>query len=255
MKFYIQTGGGAGDMIKHYFWGHLGWQYIYSVKEKYPNSTIKLFTTSCNMSAQHLFDNIPQIDEFQHLPWRDPNKPWPDKDRLAKNYTVLSKAPEILNINLENRKPKNIPLIKQEEDFIQKQNFGNKYIVMHPFAGDGIRRHLSLEQYFMLAKKLINEIGCNIVVLGGSSTRSIGKITRDIKEEFPFEHKKIINLVNKTNLRTSVEITRRASHFVGNNSCLYCVRLAQKTQAIVFQTKKSTQNFMQIKLEIKENRK
>lgn len=254
MKFFIQTGGGAGDMIKHYFWGHLGWQYLDGIKKKYPNSTVKLFTTCCNMSTQELFDEIPEVDEYQHMPWRDPNKPWPDKDRCTKGYIQLSKAPEILNISMEPTKPKSLPLTKEEEDFIASQNFGEQYIVMHPFAGDSIRRHLSLEQYFMLAKRAINQTGCNIVVLGGSSTRSIGKITRTINEEFPFEHKKIINLVNQTNMRTSVEITRRAALFIGNNSCLYCVRLAQRTQAICFNTKKSTQNFMKVKLEIREQK-
>jgi len=250
MKFYIQTGGGAGDMIKHYFWGHLGWQYLSAVKKKYPGTIIKLFTTCCNLSSQGLFNEIPQIDEYQHMPWRDPNKPWPDRDRCTTGYHPLSKAPEILGETIEPGKPKSLPITKEEEEFIRKQNFGAKYIVMHPFAGDSIRQHLSLEQYFMLAKKFIKETKCNVVILGGSSTREIGKISRDIKEEFPFKHDKIIDLVNKTNLRTSVEITRRAAQFVGNNSCMFCVRLAQKTPARAFNTKKSTQNFMKIDLKI-----
>lgn len=254
MKFYIQTGGGAGDIIKHYFWGHLGWQYLEQIKERYPNSTVKLFTTCCNMSAQNLFDEVPQINEYQHLSWRDPNKPWPEKDKYTQGYIPLSKAPEILNLSIKPIQPTRLPITKEEEEFIRKQNFGDKYIVMHPFAGDRIRCHLSLEEYFMLAKKVIKETGCNIVVLGGSSTRSIGKIVRDIEDDFPFKHQKIINLVNKVNLRTSVEITRRAAYFIGNNSCLYCVRLAQKTQARCFNTKKSTQNFMQTKIEIRERK-
>ena len=251
MKFYIQTGGGAGDMIKHYFWGHLGWQYIETIKEKYPEAKIKLFTMCCNMSSQNLFDNIKEIDEFQHLPWMGPSDPWKEKDKYTKGYKPLNKVQKLLNITLKSRKPKNIPLTQEEENFIISKNLGNEYIAMHPFAGDGIRRHLTLEQYFRLAKKLINETGHNIVILGGSSKRIIGKTSRNIKEEFPFKHEKIINLVNKTNLRTSIEITRRAKYFVGNNSCFFCVRLAQGTKFKVFSTKQSANNFMNIKLENK----
>lgn len=250
IKFYIHTGGGAGDMVKHYFWGNFGWKYLEAAKEKYPDSTVKLFTTCCNLSAKGLFDKIPQIDEYQELPWRDPNKPWPEKDKYIDGYIPLSKAPEILKDTIESNIPSRLPLAKEEEEFISQQNFGEKYIAMHPFAGDAIRQHISVKQYFLLAKKITEQTNCNIVVLGGSSTREIGKISREIKEEFPFEHKKIINLVNKVNLRTSLEITRRAAHFVGNNSCLYCVRLAQRKPCCVFNTKKSTMNFMDINLKL-----
>ena len=247
MKFFIQTGGGAGDMIKHYFWGHFGWQYLNEIKKKYPNSIIKLFTTCCNLSAQDLFDEIPNINEYEHLPWINPNLPWEHKEKYIKGYIPLSHAPQKLNIKLTPNIPKRLPITKEEEDFILQQNFGNKYIVMHPFAGDRIRQYLSLEQYFTIAKKAIKDTGCNIVVLGGSSSRVIGKTSREIKEEFPFKHNNIINLVNKTNLRTSIEITRRASLMIGNNSCLFCVRLAQKTPAQVFDTKQRAKNFMNIK--------
>ena len=235
MKFYIHTGGGLGDMVKHYFWGHLGWKYIESIKDKYPNSKIKLTTTCSNPIGSDIFKFNPYIDEKETYPWHSPNVVWSGLKNKTIGYSNLAEINKTLeNKNLIARSPKVIYLGDTDKKDLVKFQPKEKYIVMHPFAGDTIRMSLPIKEYFALAQQYINKLNCKVLIVGGNSQRVIGKTDRIIKEIFPFEDKGIINLVNKISIRTALRLTQEASCFLGTNSSFFCVRLSLNKPAIVF---------------------
>ena len=229
-NFYIHTGGGLGDMIKHYFWGNHGWRYLKPIKEKYPNTKIKLITTCCNPIGHSLFENIPYLDEIEPHPWVDPNRPWEQLNKYIKDYNNLAKTKDL---EITESIPTEVYLNQKDKETLAEYTPDNKYIIMHPFAGDSIRMNLPVQEYFPLAKLLINEFGYTVIVIGGQSQRVIGKISRTINEQFPYESDGLINLINKVNLRVACALTLSASHFIGTNSAFYCVRLATKKPASI----------------------
>ena len=232
-KFYIHVGGGVGDMIKNYFWGHHGWQYLDYIKNKYPDAIVKLVVTCCNPAGAQLFESHPLIDKTLILPWQDPNKLWKDIGTHTQNYSNLSDTPKTIGNKIKQTRPKRIPLSEEDEREIAKYKPKEKYIVIHPFAGQNPRMHLSVEKNFLLAKIAAKEFNCKIIIVGGTSQRTIGPVGT-IEEDFPYSHPDIINLVNKTNLKVAVELTREATYFVGTNSCFFCVRLSTETPSTVY---------------------
>lgn len=227
-KFYIHTGGGLGDMLKHYFWGNHGWKYAKSLKNKHPDIKIKLITTCCNPIGHELFRFCPYIDEVEPHPWVDPNRPWKQLASYVKGYKHLAKVEYITP-----SAPTKIYLSQEDQNTFKEYLPEKDYIVMHPFAGDAIRINLPIEEYFPLAKLLIEKFDYKVVVLGGKSQRVIGKISRTINEEFPYKANGIINLIDKVNLRVASALTLSASHFIGSNSAFYCIRLATKKSASI----------------------
>lgn len=233
MNFYIHAGGGVGDMIKHYFWGHHGWQYIESLKKKLPESKIKLFITCCNPAGTEIFKYHPLISEQKVLPWVNPNLPWKDKDKETKGYTNLNQVPDYIK-DIEVKKPGIMYLSEEDKIQIDKYKPKGNYVVIHPFSGEKNRMVMSTESYVNVAKKIVKEFNCKVVILGGTSTRTIGTRCLTLNEDFPYEDKNIINLVNKTTIRTGVRITAGARYFLGTNSCFYCVRLGMGTPAVAY---------------------
>jgi ADP-heptose:LPS heptosyltransferase len=232
MNFYIHTGGGIGDMIKHYFWGHYGWKYLKSIKVKYPESKIKLITTCSNPIGSNIFKFNPYIDEREIYPWQDPNHIWPDLKNKTKDYSNLAKANGILDLTAQS--PGVVHLGDADKKDLIKFQPKKNYIVIHPFAGDNTRMPMPLKEYFALAKQYVNKLGCKVVIIGGNSQRVIGKTDRILKEAFPFNGEGIVNLVNKISIRTAIRLTQESSCFLGTNSALFCVRLSLNKPAIIF---------------------
>jgi ADP-heptose:LPS heptosyltransferase len=227
MKFYIHTGGGLGDMIKHYFWGHHGWQYAKSVKEKYPEAEIKLLTTCCNPVGHNLFKYFPYIDKIESHPWVDPNRPWKGLDKHIQGYKDLARAPELLkDPDIVSSPPSKIYLSKEDRKELSLCTPEKDLLVVHPFAGDAIRMKFPVKEFFLVAELLARELGYNVLVIGGNSQRVIGAISRTINEQFPYKAAGVTNLLDKISIRSAVALTLLADHFIGTNSCFYCARLA-----------------------------
>jgi ADP-heptose:LPS heptosyltransferase len=220
-------------MIKHYFWGHYGWQYIKSVKDQYPETKIKLLTTCCNPIGNELFKFHPCIDEIEAHPWQDPNREWKNIGEYTKGYKDLDRAPDYLS-NITLLKPDTIHLGGNDKQEVAKYKPSKEYIIMHPFAGDAIRAHMSLKDYFVLARQLINTLHCEIIIVGGTSQRVIGKTSRRIEESFPHKQAGIVNLVDKISIRSAIRLTQSASFFIGTNSCFFCVRFALGQPRIIY---------------------
>jgi ADP-heptose:LPS heptosyltransferase len=232
MKFYIHTGGGLGDMLKHYFWGRYGWRYAKSVKEKYPQAEIKLITTCCNPTGHDVFKYFPHIDVIEPHTWVDPNRAWKGLDKHIRGYQNLALAPKILKQqNLASAPPPKVYLGDEDDKELLAYKPKEDFIVMHPFAGDKIRMDWPVEDFASIAKLIAKELGYEVLVLGGRSDRVIGAASRTINEKFPYKAPGVMNLVDKISIRTACALAQDAYHFIGANSCFYCIRLATKSTA------------------------
>ncbi|GAF82089.1 unnamed protein product, partial [marine sediment metagenome] len=159
-----------------------------------------------------------------------PNRPWGQLSNHIKGYQPLSK---IEDKTIVPSIPTKIYLNEEDENSLVAHIPTKGYVIMHPFAGDAIRINLPIEEYFSIAKLLIKEFDYRVIIIGGTSQRVIGKISRTINEEFPYEADGIVNLINKVNLRVACSLTLSASHFIGSNSAFYCVRLGTKKSASI----------------------
>jgi len=238
-KYALHVGGGLGDIILTYLHGYQGWGYYRSLKTKDPTCKIKLIITSKNPLAHTLFEHDPHINQIRSYPWENPmyytpkeiwkyfpkyrHILWKDPNNRAKEHILLDRNRKLFN-SLKKETPNSLFLSqndKKQVDTIKQKS----YVVLHPFAAGKERIVPDIEDYYKIAKEIISRFGYSIVVLGNNNKpqKPQGEY---FEEDFPYTDKKIINLVNKTNLRVNFKLVQRAIAFIGTASCYFCIGVA-----------------------------
>jgi ADP-heptose:LPS heptosyltransferase len=212
-----------GDFYKRYFC-HPTWQCIKDLKEKNPQVDISALLVSQTIPALDFVDHHPCINKV--IKPRIHLKDFRNKDikqyvgdhvflspGLAKNFKL-----EIPSVYLSNT----------DMDFVDKiTSKYNKYICLHPFAGDvyglDTRTPLKVEEYIPIIKALTKK-GYAVLMFGKSWARIKhgSKSTRLVKEIFKWSHEGFVNLIDQTNARTAAELVKRSNGFVGTASSLMC---------------------------------
>jgi ADP-heptose:LPS heptosyltransferase len=231
-KLYIHDGGGVGDIIKHYVQGTRGWGLLKPLKEKYPDVEIKAMLTCINPQAQELIKYHPSISLIEPYLWSHPARS-PLRRLIEEkkgDYVSLLEATKMLE-GLEPTKPE-VYLNAEDQEVVSSIISQGKYIFIHPFSGEPWRAAFSMEQYPALIDRLIDDAGYNVVIVGGSYKKNWVK-SAFMKEEFSYERPGLFNLVNKTNVRQCVTLSRSSAGFVGTWSCHLCAILDTSIRTIV----------------------
>lgn len=236
-RIFFPINGGLGDVYKGY-WSYLPYGKLGAFKKKYPDSIIKFIVCSHNPQSSKFYRYHPYIDEIEVYPAirRDPGDKSPGEliaDKYGEDYTwARSLHREFKAL------PYKEPLVylkdQKEKRFVKNITSAGKYISLHPFAGGTVRNVPSLETYYKIACRLNKELGYNIVILGGSYTRTTERDTRETQEEFSYSGKGIIDLVGKTNSRTAAQIVRNGAGFIGTWSCFLCAILETDIRGITY---------------------
>lgn len=219
-KVYIHDGGGGGDIPANQFKCHRGWGYLEEFKKKFPDSKILVVVTSCSAEGVRYIKYNPYIDEVKELPWVNPNLPWKGLAPHVEGYEHLNQAAKRL---MPEAKPKVPPVYLSDEDKVAVDEIvkQGKFCFVHPFAGTPERMAYPLEHYPKLIDRIIDELGHNVVVIGGSYKQLANQGMKEkLKiEEFKYERPGLINIVNKTNMRQGIRLAQEASLWVGTWSC------------------------------------
>lgn len=231
MKYYIHMTGGIGDHFVAYFGANknqhdfqiTGLEYLVSIKTLFPKSEIKLIShCKAGKSIVTLFERHPFIDKLEILSPLRRNEQCLELYKETKGFKSLFEYGVIRS--LEKKSQPKIFLTKEEENFIR--NLGREYITIHPYAAAKERIMFSPNEY----ESLINEIStfCPVVILGAEN-----------KNYYKYKSRKnVINLTNKTNLRTSAQIVLNSKLLIANNSSMSCVLSGgQKPQILLSYTK------------------
>lgn len=236
-KIYVRLYAGMGDFYKRYFC-HPTWQCLEDLKKQYPETKIKALLVSQTIPALRLVDYHPCLDETIepkiHL------REFKDKDitKYVGDYVPLG-------VGVATKFIRNIPPIfmsSKDKEFIKSiTSKYNRFICLHPFAGDAYglntRTPLKLPEYIPTIKSLIRS-GYTVFMLGKSWDRIIAGTnkTKKIIERFDWQHPGFVNLIDKTNVRTSAELIRQSDGFVGTASSLMCAAWSMEATKTVIIT-------------------
>jgi len=222
-KLYVRLYAGMGDFYKRYFC-HPTWQCLEDLKNKHPNISIHALLVSQTIPALELIDNHPYIDKIIRPMIHLREFKNEDITKYVGNHRLLTQP-------MANNFEQNIPpiyLSKEDEDFLQKiTSQHKKFICLHPFAGDkhgmNTRTPLLVNEYIPIIDSLVNK-GYSVMLMGKTWERiHLGsKGTYIIKESAPPNRPGLVNLINKTNVRTGAELIRRSNGFVGTASSMMC---------------------------------
>jgi ADP-heptose:LPS heptosyltransferase len=212
--FMLTLGGGLGDVFWYYLDGHNGWDRLEALKEKYPDSKVKVFSSTHNPQVEELLKYNPHIYKVKEYGWvLDGNSLW---RRHKKKYTKVKTLK-----NLEKRKNK-VYLSDKDNEQINKIISKGPFILIHPFAGERQRMCLEANDFIPIIDSLITKTKLNIVVLGGTYTRKNKNSSYQMRESFLYEREGLINLVNKTNARVGAVLASKQHSFVGCWSAYSC---------------------------------
>ena len=231
-KLYLHDGGGLGDIIKHYVQGTHGWGYLESLKKNYPDTKIKLILTCINPQAQELIKYHPYIDIIEPHLWSHPGHLALAKliEKYKEDYTSLIEVVNLLEVT-QSVQPE-IYLNTEDQKVVNSITSQGIYIFIHPFSGERFRVAIPIREYITLIDKLIDNLGYNVVIVGGTYNKNLEKGVL-MKEEFLYERPGLFNLVNKTNARQCVKLARESNGFVGTWSCFLCAVLNTHIRTVV----------------------
>lgn len=240
-KYYIHAIGGTGDHLTQYFGGHSrhrDFGYLWAIKDIEPNCYVKaIFHPAFPDSVINFFEFEPRIDEVVLLPWKNPNARCRyEQEEAGSEYIKLSKYAEENNISKIT--PDKIYTTEEDDRIVNDIKNKGDYIVFHPFASGEGRIVLSETQYKEAMKKIVIETGMNVVIIGASSNK---RGLKKIKESIDIEEDKIINMVNKTNMRTASSLVWNSKVLVANNSAFGCL-LCQGHRPLVMLTRDGLYN-------------
>lgn len=219
-KVYIHDGGGGGDIPANQFQCKKGWGYLEAFKKKFPNSKVLAVVTSCSAEGAKYLKYNPYIDEIKILPWVNPHRPWKGLAQHVQGYKPLHQAVKEL---MPGVKPKIPSVYLSPEDKVVVNDILKQgpYAFIHPFAGTPERMAFPLEEYPKLVDRIIDELGYNVVVVGGSYKQlaNQGMKERIKTEEFNYTRDKLINMVNKCNMRIGTCLAQKAACSIVTWSC------------------------------------
>lgn len=228
-KIFVKGGGGLGDLIREYFGGQDYWGYLKGIKDKYPDIKIKAVLCIHNPQATEFLKYNPYLEKIEQYPWQVDGEPVFNK--YKEDYAFIRDAEGIFN-ELIYEKP-SIYLNKEEEEFVKHiQEMGN-YVFIHPFAGLKDRVALPIGEYPDLINRIIDDLGYNVVIQGGSYKRTNQGGSEEIQEIFEYQRKGLFNLVGKTNARIAVRLVQNASGFIGTHSCYVLIAWIEKIRSVL----------------------
>lgn len=215
-RLYITLWGGLGDFLKAYY-EIRAWRALEDIKKKHPSLYIKAIVYSLNASAKDILTYHPAIDDvFQPkeklLEVRTKGLP-----SYAKGLQSIGTRAGLIK-SARKSKPR-IYLSEEDKKFVA-DTVGDigKYVVIHPFSTMPYRlldsRTAMLPERYTPIIKGLNRNGYKAIILGASRPNS--------KELFEYEDDNVINLIDKTNARTALNILYRSNGFIGTNSCFMC---------------------------------
>lgn len=219
-KVYIHDGGGAGDIPANQLRCFKGWGHVEAFKKKFPNSKIRAIITSCSVEGAKYIKYNPYIDEIKELPWVNPHRPWPGLDEHIIGYKPLHQAAKELMPGIPGQIPP-VYLSPSDKIIVDNVTKQGKFAFIHPFAGTSERMVFPVEKYPELIDRLIDEMGYNVVAMGGTYKQLANQGRKDIirKEELAYERPGLFNLVNKANMRIGIYLALHAERWIGTWSC------------------------------------
>jgi hypothetical protein len=230
-KFYISVRGGLGDTIRRYISGGDGWEYLSDLKEKLPDSRIKLIVMSSNPQATEFFKYHPLIDETVVGPWLNPNIKSDKAQEYAGDYIKLLGNPVLKTLKKE--LTGKVYLGPREEETISEIIGNKKFVLIHPFSSENRKMALPIEEYFPFVDKMIDTLGFNVMVVGADWIETRNGPAKKIREEFPYERPGLINLINKTNSRTTISLVQKAVGLITVRSFCFSSTISGKIKTIL----------------------
>lgn len=224
-KLYIHDGGGVGDILRCQLQRKKGWGFIEPLKQKFPDVKIRAIITSCNPQAYELIRYHPYIDEKIKLQWKHPHRKWPDRKEYAEDlgYKAIVEVAEELLPECEQAPIPPIYLSDEDRAVVKEIQNAGDYVFVHPFSGEKWRIGLPLEEYPALVDKLIDELGLNVVVVGGTYNKDYPsghpKSQKLIDEKFDYYRNGLFNLVNQSNVRVCAQLARKSKYAMTTWSC------------------------------------
>lgn len=241
-KFCFYTRGGLGDSIKKYLGEDThgdGWEYLIPLKEKYPNSIIKLITFSANSQTPKFHKYHPLIDCIYQGKWRHPQRPCKIVDKVKGDGFKLVKLSSSNELNkkvisdLTPVRQNQFYYSQKDLEFINQITNEGRFVVLHPFAGDLARIVMPIKEYFPLVKQ-ITELGVNVVVVGANWHKPhtiYGSCQLD--EKFPFNYPGLINLIDKANPRVVAGLIHKAVCLISVRSYCFSMTKSGKIKSIL----------------------
>jgi len=242
-KVYILCGGGLGDILINYIndgsekipctnLAAARWfRRLKDLKEK-KNPLIQVLVYCHNYSAKDFLEPVPFIDEVKLMGWQ--------KESISKEE--LEKVTDYLPINSvykwEDYQSSRVKFYISEENkqILKEVKPKSRYVVIHPFARKS-NREVAFNHYYAIIEKLAAK-GIKSVIIGGSYKLSFSKNKKDekmIEEEFPYQHKDMLNLVNKIHISLIPHLILGADGFIGTHSCWILLSAwAQKRMVSMF---------------------
>jgi len=215
---FVTLGGGLGDVFYTYVNGKNGWGYIESLKKTYPSIKIKAMCATHNPQTLDFIENNPYIDSIVEFGWvLDATELWKkykgDAVRLDKQKDLLKK--------LKDKKP-NVYLSQTDKETVNNITSSGNFVLLHPFAGEPHRRALPAEEYIPLIDSIIDKLGLNVVLIGGSYTRS-NRVHKELKTEYlDYNRSGLHNIIGKSNARICLTLARKQTCFLGSWSAYSC---------------------------------
>jgi len=223
-KLLFIINGGLGDLLSEYF-NTREWRILKELKTRSPSIRTKLILCNHNSSSIDFLKYYPYFDEIEprhgtHLHLVKENNVGHYIAAQCPDWTFIGEAYYMWK-DIEPKQPE-VYLGEEDTALIDEVKAAGKYIVLHPFAGTPGRICLTTEEYKLLADKIVDELKCNVVVMGATHSRIIEEATVGItenlifKEHFDSHRPEIISLVNKASCRAAVKLSMDASGYIGN---------------------------------------
>jgi len=235
---FVTLGGGLGDVFYTYNKRKNGWGYIESLKKKYPNTEVRAMCATHNPQTLEFIKYNPYIDRAEEFGWvLDAKELW---DANKGNSVRLDRQRDLLK-KLRDNKPQ-VYLSPEDKVILDGITSSGEFVLMHPFAGEPHRRVMPAEEYIPLIDRIIDELGYNVVVIGGSYLRT-NRIQKEVKtEELDYKREGLFNLVGQSNSRICMTLAEKQRCFVGSWSAYSCASWLYNKQTTVLLQKKHIEN-------------
>jgi ADP-heptose:LPS heptosyltransferase len=227
-KYYIEEGGGLGDILSCYFGGkrrQTAFGYVDHLLKIEPKAKIKLILRGSNDQAYEFFRYNPLFYKIEEHEWQHPgirNQTPPEE--IAGHACLRTTGKHL-------RWPKSplseVYLTKQDERAVAQIVEKGPFVVLHPFAGKETRIPLTPRQYAPMINTIRRRFGYNVVVVGATHLGAENKgpyhfemVTRE--EVFDYNAPNIINIVSKSNVRQIIALMKKAKSLIATDSCFLC---------------------------------
>ncbi len=228
-KVLIPVGGGLGDVFQTYLAspssvkvyeddalppdefpssdaGTSMWlKRLKALRTDYPDLYIKGIVKSSNPSALALFTENPYLDEVEEWDYREvlPEGYWYNYEKdgwrciTRAEYMVENYEPDLVEFYTE----------ADQQDVVDTVKKLTPYIVFQPTAGVPEREPIDMSQYLEIARLVVSELHCNVVLLGSRTAKR-------------YQEVRIMDLTGQTSPSASMQIVLNSSGFIGTHSCM-----------------------------------